>query len=312
VNAISQPTVGHTPVMVNEVLTAMAVQPGGLYVDCTVSSGGHADVVLEAASPGGLLLGIDADPTALSLARARLAHFRDAAILIEGNFRDLTDICRAHSFAPVHGVLFDLGLSSLQLSDEARGFSFQTEAPLDMRFSPQQSLTAADIVNAYPERELADVLWRYGQERHSRAIARRIIRERPLSTTLELARAVQKAVGGVRLRIHPATRTFLAIRIVVNAELENLTLALDQARELLGYGGRLVVISYHSLEDTIVKDFIRRESRDCICPPGTPVCICDHKATFRPVTRGILRPHPAEVAANPRSRSARLRAAERI
>jgi len=298
--------------MVDEVLTAIAVQPGGLYVDCTVSSGGHADAVLEAASPGGLLLGIDADPGALSLARARLARFDDAAIFVEGNFRDLADICRAHRFGPVHGVLFDLGLSSLQLSDEARGFSFQTEAPLDMRFSPHQSLTAADIVNAYPERDLADVLWRYGQERHSRAIARRIVRERPLSTTLELARAVQKVVGGGHFRIHPATRTFLAIRIAVNAELENLTLALDQARELLGYGGRLVVISYHSLEDTIVKDFIRRESRDCICPPDTPVCICDHKATFRPVTRGVLRPHPAEVAANPRSRSARLRAAERL
>jgi 16S rRNA (cytosine1402-N4)-methyltransferase len=298
--------------MVDEVLSAMAVQPGGLYVDCTVSSGGHADAVLEAASPGGLLLGIDADPGALSLARDRLARFGDTALLIEGNFRDLADICRAQGLERVHGVLFDLGLSSLQLSDEARGFSFQTEAPLDMRFGPRQSLTAADIVNSYPERDLADLLWRYGQERHSRAIARRIVRDRPLGTTLDLARAVQRAVGGGRFRIHPATRTFLAIRIVVNDELENLTVALDQARDLLGYGGRLVAISYHSLEDTIVKDFIRRESRDCICPPETPTCVCGHKATLRPVTRGALRPHPAEVALNPRSRSARLRASERL
>jgi len=298
--------------MVEEVLLALAVQPGGRYVDSTLGAGGHADAVLEAASPGGLLLGIDADPRALSVARARLAPFGDAALLLEGNFRDVGAICRAHGFAPVHGVLFDLGLSSMQLSDEARGFSFQTEAPLDMRFSPQQSLTAADIVNEYHEQELATILWRFGQERHSRAIARRIVRERPLSTTLELARTVQKAVGGGRLRIHPATRTFQAIRIAVNAELENLTLALDQALDLLGHGGRLVVISYHSLEDTIVKHFLGREARDCICPPGTPVCICGHKATLRPVTRGALRPHDDEVATNPRSRSARLRAAERL
>jgi 16S rRNA (cytosine1402-N4)-methyltransferase len=201
----------------------------------------------------------------------------------------------------------------MQLSDDDRGFSFQIEAPLDMRFSPEQSLTASDIVNSYPEQELADLIWRNGQERHSRAIARRIVKERPLSTTLDLAHAVRRAVGGGgRLRIHPATRTFQAIRIAVNDELENLTVALDQALSLLGHGGRLVVISYHSLEDTIVKGFMRREARDCVCPPETPVCICGHKATLRPVTRGALRPHAGEVTVNPRSRSARLRAAERL
>jgi 16S rRNA (cytosine1402-N4)-methyltransferase len=298
--------------MVEEVLQTLAVQPGGRYVDSTLGGGGHANAVLEAASPGGLLLGIDADPHAVSIARARLAPFDDAAILVEGNFRELGSICRTHGFDPVHGVLFDLGLSSMQLSDDERGFSFQIEAPLDMRFSPQQRLTAADIVNSYPEKELADLLWRNGQERHSRAIARRIVRERPLSTTLELARVVQRAVGGGRLRIHPATRTFLAIRIAVNNELENLTLALDQALDLLGHGGRLVVIAYQSLEDTIVKGLMRREARDCVCPPETPVCTCGHKATLRLVTRGALRPLAAEVAMNPRSRSARLRAAERL
>ena len=298
--------------MVDEVLNALAPQPGEVFVDSTVGGGGHAEAVLEAVSPGGLLLGIDADPHALSVARARLSPFGDAALLLEGNFRDIGAICRDHGFAPVHGVLFDLGLSSMQLSDEARGFSFQTEAPLDMRFSPQQSLTAADIVNEYHEQEVATILWRFGQERHSRAIARRIVRERPLSTTLELAGAVQRTVGGGRFRIHPATRTFQALRIAVNGELENLTLALDQALGLLGHGGRLVVISYHSLEDTIVKDFLRRETRACICPPHTPLCICGHKATLRPITRRVLRPGLAEVAANPRSRSARLRAAERL
>ena len=311
-SVISPPTIGHTPVMVNETLHALAVQPGGLWVDCTVDGGGHAEAVLQAASPGGRLLGIDADPSALALARPRLTRYGEAAVLVEGNFRDLDAICRAHGFAPANGVLFDLGLSSLQLADEERGFSFQTEAPLDMRFSPQQSVTAADIVNTYSEHELANLLWRNAQERHSRAIARRIVHDRPLGTTLELARAVQKAVGRGRLRIHPATRTFLAIRIAVNAELENLTLALDQVRDILDQGGRLAVISYHSLEDAIVKEFIRREGRDCICPPSTPVCICGHKATLRPITRGVLRPDPAEVAVNPRSRSARLRAAERV
>ena len=311
-SAIFQPIVGHTPVMVEEVLNALAVQAGGRYVDCTVGGGGHAEAILEAASPGGLLLGIDADPDALDSARARLARFEDATHLVEGNFRDVAGICHTSDFAPVHGMVFDLGLSSLQLADEARGFSFQTEAPLDMRFSPQQGLTASDIVNTYPESELATLLWRFGQERQSRSIARRIVRERPLRTTLDLARAVQKAVGGGRLRIHPATRTFQALRIAVNEELENLTLALDQTLGLLGHSGRLVVISYHSLEDSIVKDFLRREARDCICPPETPVCVCGHKATLRPVTRGVLRPHAAEVAINPRSRSARLRAAERL
>ena len=311
-SAIYQPIVRHTPAMVEEVLDATAVQPGGRYVDCTLGGGGHAEAILEAASPGGLLLGIDADPNALDIARDRLARFDDAVHLVEGNFRDVATICRANDFAPVHGMLFDLGLSSLQLADEARGFSFQTEAPLDMRFSPQQGLTASDIVNTYPEAELAAVLWRFGQERHSRSIARRIVRERPLRTTLDLARAVQNAVGGGHIRIHPATRTFQALRIAVNEELENLTVALDQTLDLVGHGGRLVVISYHSLEDAIVKNFIRREARDCICPPETPVCVCGHKATLRPVTRGALRPHADEVAINPRSRSARLRAAERL
>jgi 16S rRNA (cytosine1402-N4)-methyltransferase len=298
--------------MVQEVLQALAVQPGGRYVDCSVGGGGHAEAVLEVASPGGLLLGIDADPRALQIARSRLAHFGDAVLLVEGNFRDVHTICRSHGFAPVHGVLFDLGLSSLQLAEEGRGFSFQVEAPLDMRFSPQQEVTAADIVNTYPEQALADLLWRYGQEPRSRRIARRILRERPLETTTQLAKVVEKAAGGGYRRLHPATRTFQALRIAVNRELENLSAALEGSRDLLGYGGRLVAISFHSLEDAIVKNFFRQESRDCICPPDLPACVCDHKASLKVVTRGAIRPTPSEVAANPRSRSARLRAAERL
>lgn len=307
-----QPTVSHTPVMVQEVLQALAVQPGGRYVDCSVGGGGHAEAILDLASPGGLLLGIDADPRALQIAHSRLARFGDAVLLVEGNFRDVQTICRSHGFAPVHGILFDLGLSSLQLADEGRGFSFQVEAPLDMRFSPQQTVTAADIVNTYPQEALADILWRYGQEPHSRRVARRIVRERPLETTTQLAKVVEKSVGRGHRRLHPATRIFQALRIAVNQELENLSAALEGSRDLLGYGGRLVAISFHSLEDAIVKNFFRQESRDCICPPDVPVCVCDHKASLKLVTRGATRPTPDEVAANPRSRSGRLRVAERL
>ena len=307
-----QPTISHTPVMVQEVLQALAVQPGGRYVDCSVGGGGHAEAILDLASPGGLLLGIDADPRALQIAHNRLARFGDAVLLVEGNFRDVQTICRSHGFAPVHGILFDLGLSSLQLAEEGRGFSFQVEAPLDMRFSPQQTVTAADIVNTYPQEALADILWRYGQEPHSRRVARRIVRERPLETTTQLAKVVEKSVGRGHRRLHPATRIFQALRIAVNQELENLSAALEGSRDLLGYGGRLVAISFHSLEDAIVKNFFRQESRDCICPPDVPVCVCDHKASLKLVTRSAIRPTPDEVAANPRSRSGRLRVAERL
>jgi 16S rRNA (cytosine1402-N4)-methyltransferase len=298
--------------MLEEVLRSLAVQPGGRYVDCTVDGGGHAEAILEASSPGGVLLGIDADPRALQAAAGRLHRFSDAVALVEGNFRDVGAICRDHGFDPIHGVLFDLGLSSLQLADRERGFSFQFEAPLDMRFSPRQTLTAADIVNTYDEEALADILWRYGQERRSRRIARRIVRERPFQTTTQLAAAVARAVSDGRHRIHPATRTFMALRIRVNEELDNLATALEQSRDLLGHDGRLVIISYHSLEDAIVKNFIRQESRDCICPPETPTCVCGHQATLRPVGRGAVKPSHAEVEANVRSRSARLRAAEKL
>ena len=311
-NTTTQPTVSHKPVMVGQVLRALAVQPGGRYVDCTVGGGGHAEAILEAASPGGLLLGIDADPRALQAAHSRLARFGDAALLVEGNFRDVQAICSSRGFDPVHGILFDLGLSSLQLAEEGRGFSFQMEAPLDMRFSPQQEITAADIVNTYSEKALADLLWRYGQELHSGRIARRIVRDRPLETTTQLAETVEKAVGHRYRRLHPATRTFQALRIAVNEELDNLAAALEGSRDLLGHGGRLVVISFHSLEAAIVKNFFRQESHDCICPPDVPVCVCDHKASLKLATRAAVRPAPSEVEANPRCRSARLRAAERL
>ncbi|HET8944272.1 MAG TPA: 16S rRNA (cytosine(1402)-N(4))-methyltransferase RsmH [Dehalococcoidia bacterium] len=301
----------HAPVLLNEAVDYLAVQPGGRYVDCTTGAAGHARAILEAAAPGGLLLGLDADPAAISVARENLAQFGDSVQLVESNFRDLRRVCRRQNFIPVHGILFDLGISSMQLADE-RGFSFQVEAPLDMRFNPGQALTAADIVNHYTEHDLADVIWRFGEDPASRRIARAVIRARPLRTTTELAAVIARASGGPRRRIHPATRTFQSLRIAVNDELGALRDALSQAVEVLGRGGRIVVISFHSLEDRIVKQFFVQESRDCICPPEQPTCTCGHRASLRLVTRRSVTPSPEEIAVNPRSRSARLRAAEKL
>ena len=304
--------VTHEPVMLREVLAALAVRPGGRYVDCTVNGGGHAEAILEAAQPGGSLLGIDADPQAIAMSRERLSRFGSGVAIVQGNFRDMDRLCRERGFAPVNGILFDLGLSSHQLAS-ARGFSFRVEAPLDMRFGPEEETTAAYWVNQAPEEELADIIWRFGEERQSRRIARAIVNGRPLGTTTELAKAVEQAVGRrTGSQIHPATKTFQALRIAVNQELASLAEALPWAHGLLGFGSRLVVISYHSLEDRIVKQFIARESRDCVCPPSQPVCTCGHKATLKPVTRGAVTPSREEIAANPRSRSAKLRAAERL
>ncbi len=305
--------VQHEPVMVSEVVSGLNVRAGGRYVDCTVGAGGHALAIMAAAAPGGSLLGIDRDPAALKRAGETLAAYAADVHLVEGSYADVAEICAEIEYAPVHGVLIDAGLSSLQLEDAERGFSFQREGPLDMRFSPDQEVTAEQIVNEYERDALADVLKRYGEESKARAIARRIVERRPILTTTELAKVIQEAVGGrARRQSHPATRTFQALRIAVNQELLSLDAALPQAYGLLGDFGRLVVLAYHSLEDRIVKEFIRRESRDCLCPPKQPICTCDHKAGLRPVGRKPIKPNDDEVATNPRSRSAHLRVAERL
>ena len=303
---------GHEPVMLEECISALQVQRGGRYIDCTVGGGGHAAAILEESSPGGRLIGIDADPHAIRVARGKLKPYGKDAILVNENFKYLENICTRHGFSPVNGVLFDLGMSSLQLEGAGRGFSFRQDSPLDMRFSDRQDLTAADIVNTYPEVELAQLLYRYGEEQRNRQIARCIVERRPLGTTQELARVVEQAVGGTRGRIHPATKTFQALRIAVNHELENLELALEQAVNLLGNGGRIVVISFHSLEDRLVKGFFRREAQWCICPPGMPACICGHTPRLKVLSKKVFRPSPVEVQTNPRSRSARMRVAEYI
>ncbi|MBI4308320.1 MAG: 16S rRNA (cytosine(1402)-N(4))-methyltransferase RsmH [Chloroflexi bacterium] len=302
----------HTPVLVQEVLVALAVQPGGRYVDCTVGQGGHALAILEASAPGGQVLGIDLDPEAVRTARQRLLPHAGSFDLVNDNFARIQAICQERNFQPVHGVLFDLGLSSLQLEGEARGFSFHEDAALDMRFSPEQQTTAADIVNGASAEEIARILWAYGEERYSRQIARRIVERRPLRTARELAEVVSQVTPRGRHRIHPATRTFQALRIAVNGELQNLEEGLKHAVDILGHAGRLAVISYHSLEDRLVKHFFRQESTDCLCPPGAPVCVCGHRSRARLVTRKPILPTPEEVWENPRSRSARLRALERV
>jgi len=308
-----QPSIRHEPVMLREVIAGLNVRPGGRYVDCTVDGGGHAEAIMEAASPGGALVGLDQDPEATEMARERLARFGSAVSIVRSNFENVDAVCRERDFAPVNGVLFDLGLSSHQLASARRGFSFRTESPLDMRFGPDQDELASHWVNDASEEDLADLIWRFGEERESRRIARTIVRSRPLGTTIDLAKAVEQAVGRrPGSQTHPATKTFQALRIAVNQELAILAEALPRAHGLLGFGSRLVVISYHSLEDRIVKQFIAQESRDCICPPGQPVCTCGHKATLKPITRGVVTPSPEEIERNPRARSAKMRVAERL
>ncbi|MFC1915803.1 16S rRNA (cytosine(1402)-N(4))-methyltransferase RsmH [Chloroflexota bacterium] len=309
---LSIPASSHVPVLLQETMSALAVQPGGRYIDCTLGGGGHALAILEQSSPGGQLLGIDADPEAIKAAEARLKAHRSSIVPVNENFVNLQAICVKYDFFPVHGILFDLGLSSLQLNGNGRGFSFQHDAPLDMRLSQSQDITAADIVNTSSEAELAHLIRDYGEQGCSHRIARYIVNERPIKSTLHLARTIERAVGGRRGKIHPATKTFQALRIAVNHELENLEVALKQAIELLGFEGRLVVISYHSLEDRIVKRFMQQEARDCICPPGAPVCVCEHKARLKFVSRRVITPSISEIRLNPRSRSAKLRVAKRI
>ncbi len=299
----------HKPVLYREVLEYLNVGPGGVYIDCTVGGGGHSEGILELSSPDGRLLGIDADPDAVERVGRRLARFGERVVLVHGNFAKLKEVAEREGFVQVDGVLMDLGISSYHVEAGERGFSFQREGPLDMRFDPSQRLTAEALVNELSQEELAELIWRYGEERKARVIARAIVGSRPIRTTTELAELISKTVGR-RGRIHPATRTFQALRIAVNDELGSLEKALPQAVDLLGPGGRLVVITFHSLEDRIVKRFLRDMSSGC---DGDPRCGGVVKVPkLRLVRRKVVKPSEAEVRANPRSRSAKLRVAEKI
>ncbi|UYN89762.1 MAG: 16S rRNA (cytosine(1402)-N(4))-methyltransferase RsmH [Anaerolineales bacterium] len=311
-NADGRGQPAHLSVLYKETLEALAPRSGGLYVDGTLGAGGHAGGLLEGSHPGGQLLGLDVDPTALALATQRLAPFGERAHIRQGSYADLAQHLAALGWPVVDGILLDLGASSMQFDQAERGFSFQKEGPLDMRFNPAAGRSAADLVNTLPEGELADLLYEYGEERQSRRVARAIVAARPLHTSTELAAVVAKALGGKRTGLHPATRSFQALRIAVNAELDSLAAVLPQAVAALKQGGRLAVISFHSLEDRQVKQYFRQESRDCICPPGQPVCTCGHIASLRELTRKPVLPGEEEIQANPRARSARLRVAEKL
>ena len=302
----------HQPVLYQEVLEALRPRDGGRYVDGTVGAGGHAVGILAASAPGGLLLGLDVDPAALALAAERLRPFGERAILRRGSYADLKAHLEAVGWEGVDGILLDLGVSSMQVDTAERGFSFRNDAPLDMRFDPSQPLTAADLVNTLEEEALADILWRYGEERHARRVARAILRHRPFATTRQLAAVVAAVTGSGKRGMHPATRTFQALRIAVNRELDNLEAVLPQAVEALRPGGRLAIIAFHSLEDRIVKRFLRAESGYCVCPPEMPYCDCERSARLRLLKPFPIRPAAEEVRRNPRARSARLRVAEKL
>lgn len=302
----------HRPVLYHEIIHALRPHRDGLYVDGTVGAGGHAFGILQASEPNGRLLGFDVDPGALSVASERLFSFGSRAVLILASYTTLREQLNILGWNSVDGILLDLGVSSMQLDTAERGFSFRSDAPLDMRFDPNNPVSAAELVNQLSEKELADLLFQYGEERRSRQVAKAIVQSRPLSSTRQLAEVVARVTRGGRKRLHPATRTFQALRIAVNRELEAIEEVLPQAVDALVPGGRLAVISFHSLEDRIVKNYFRRESRDCICPSKQPMCTCGHQAVLREITRRPIKPQEAEMADNPRSRSARLRVAERL
>ncbi len=311
----------HIPVLLRETLAELALAPGANCIDGTLGGAGHSEALLLATAPSGRLLGLDADPAAIARAERRLAPFGARAVLRHGSFRDLALIAEAAGFSQVQAVLLDLGISSFQLEDGARGFSFQADGPLDMRMDPAAPVSAWEIVNEWPQDALADAIYRYGEEPRSRRVARAIVEARPLTNTAALVDVIARALGGRHgQRIHPATRIFQALRIAVNDELGALEAVLPQVVRLLAPGGRCAIITFHSLEDRIVKQFIQRETRDCICELdpqarrilGEAACRCGHRATLRAVTRKPRQPAEAEAQQNPRSRSAKLRVAERL
>jgi 16S rRNA (cytosine1402-N4)-methyltransferase len=309
---------GHLPVMPDQVLQTLAPAPGSLQIDATAGGGGHTERILEAASPDGRVLGLDADPAAIARVAERLARFGDRLVLRQANFRELAEVAPEAGFGAVDGALFDLGLSSFQLADRERGFGFRAGGPLDMRFDAGRGVPAAELLATLSADELAALFRKYGEEPAAWRIAKAIVEARrtaPVETAEELAALVERVAPGnprQKRRIHPATRVFQALRIAVNEELDALEQGLAAAVDLLRPGGRLVVLSYHSLEDRIVKRFLQAERRGCTCPPEAPVCVCGKQPRLRLVTRPSMVPTPDEIAVNPRARSARLRAAERL
>ncbi len=307
----------HRPVMLEEVMNGLAVKSNGFYVDCTVGGGGHASEILLRSGPRGRLLGLDRDPHAIAAASERLKSFAGRFVLVRASFEKLEEVLREQGVLEADGFLFDLGVSSHQLDEPLRGFSYRFDCPLDMRMDPSQELTAEVLVNEMPERELAAVIKNYGEERWAARIARFIAEERArcrIKTTGQLAEIIKKAIPAPARRRgpNPARRTFQALRIAVNRELEALKAGLEAAVRYTRPGGRICVISFHSLEDRIVKEVFESFSRSCSCPPGFPVCVCGKKAELKIITRKPLLPSSDEAGENPRARSAKLRVAEKL
>ncbi|MBD3290891.1 16S rRNA (cytosine(1402)-N(4))-methyltransferase RsmH [candidate division KSB1 bacterium] len=308
------PNYFHMPVMKDEVIEYLITDPSGTYIDCTIGGAGHSLAILESLSLHGRLIGVDTDQQAIEFAEQRLQQFENQVRLFHANFSELTDVMREVNISQVIGILFDLGVSSHQIDNGQRGFSYLTDGPLDMRMNRNQKLTARDIVNDYSVDELSAIFKEYGEERQSRAIARAIVgarRKSPVETTVELSDIIRRTVPH-KFQIKTLSRIFQAIRIRTNDELMSLTHVLEQAIPLLKEGGRLVVISYHSLEDKIVKNFLRRQNNPCTCPPSFPECVCHKKPTVKILTKHVVKPSEREISSNKRSRSARLRAAEKI
>jgi 16S rRNA (cytosine1402-N4)-methyltransferase len=301
----------HVSVLYHQIITALRPESPGLYVDATIGAGGHAWGILEKSSPYGQLLGLDTDPQALALSHQRLTLYNHRFHLLHSSYTGLRNALLTLGWDHTDGIVIDLGVSSMQIDSPERGFSFQHDGPLDMRFDPSQPVSAETLVNHSTESELAEMIWRYGEERNSRRIARAIVGNRPFDSTLQLASLIKKISRSRPQDIHPATRTFQALRIAVNRELDGLEEFLPQAIDSLSSGGRIAVISFHSLEDRIVKQFFRRESRDCICPADQPICNCGHHASIIEVNRRPITPDEEEINNNTRARSAKLRIAEK-
>ena len=305
----------HHPVLLRETIEFLAVERGGLFVDCTVGLGGHSEAILQTPFDA-QVLGIDRDEEALELARKRLAKFGGRFRAVHADFRELTLVLATAKVEAVRGILADLGVSSLQLDSPSRGFSFRHEAPLDMRLDRSSGETAAELLGRLSEVEIARLIFEYGEERRSRRIARRIVERRevgqPIQTTTELAALVERAIGGKQRRIHPATRTFQALRIAVNRELEGLDRFVVDAIDSLEPHGRLAVISFHSLEDRIIKRTLLKLSGRCQCPPRTPQCSCGARKAIEIMTRRPVTPNQIEITENPRARSAKLRVAAKL
>lgn len=305
---------GHVPVLLEEVLELLAPEPGKVYVDCTLGAGGHAEALLERLQPSGYLVGVDQDPVARAMAQQRLARFDGQMSVIAANFSQLGDRLPQHYRPVTGGILADLGVSSMQLDNGARGFSFSKEAPLDMRMSPETALKADIVINTYDETELVRIFSEYGEEHLSKTIARAVIQRRetrPFQTTTDLGSFISSLYGsrGKAGKIHPATRVFQALRIEVNDELGHLQRFLQETPALLAPGARLAIITFHSLEDRLIKKFFKAESIDCICPPRFPICQCNHQASFQILTGRPITASDAEIRRNPRARSAKLRVA---